>query len=478
MQLIGTATGSEFRTSHIHIKPYATHMNSITGFKAYDYRGRIPNELNAEVAYRIGRAYAEFLKPQRVVVGRDIRLSSAELCQALARGLIDSGVDVYDIGLCGTEVVYFATFSEGMDGGVMVTASHNPPDYNGMKFVREQSRPISGDTGLKDIQRIAESDAYTEPAKKGRRQTLDIQSKYVQHLLSYLDRGKLRKLKIVVNAGNGGAGLIVDQLEPHLPFEFVKINHAPDGSFPNGVPNPMLEENRASTSAVIREHKADFGVAWDGDYDRCFLFDERGDFIEGYYIVGLLASVFLQKERGGRIVHDPRLTWATLDIVQSLGGKPVMSKSGHAFMKDVMRQADAIYGGEMSAHHYFRAFGYCDSGQIPWLLAAQLLCDSGKPLSSLVGERIARFPASGEINRKVADAKATIRRVQAQYEPDARSIDFTDGLSIELEQWRFNLRSSNTEPLIRLNVEARGDVALMRAKTAELLGMIGGEEAH
>lgn len=453
-------------------------MNRINGFKAYDYRARIPHELNADVAYRIGRAYAEFLKPGRVVVGRDIRLSSDELCAALTRGLLDSGVDVYDIGLCGTEGVYFATFSEKMDGGIMVTASHNPPDYNGMKFVREQSRPISGDTGLKEIQRIAEADAYSASTRQGQRFEIDTTTKYIEHLLSYLDRARLRKLKIVVNAGNGGAGAIVDLLEPHLPFEFIKIHHQPDGTFPNGVPNPMLEENRESTIRAVRQHKADLGVAWDGDYDRCFLFDETGAFIEGYYIVGLLASMFLRREPGARIVHDPRLTWATVDMVESLGGKAVLSKSGHAFMKDVMRQADAIYGGEMSAHHYFRTFGYCDSGQIPWLLVAQLLCESGKPLSTLVGERIGKFPASGEINRKVIDAKATIRQAQERYQPLGISVDFTDGLSVEFDGWRFNLRSSNTEPLIRLNVESRGDVALMREKTQELLALIGGEEAH
>jgi phosphomannomutase len=450
----------------------------IVGFKAYDYRGRIPTELNPDVAYRIGRAYAEFLKPKRVIVGRDIRLSSAELCTALTKGLLDSGVDVYDIGLCGTECVYFATFSERMDGGIMVTASHNPPDYNGMKFVREESRPISGDTGLKEIQAIAEAGRFSRPERLGRRIDLDIGERYVSHLLSYLEPGKLRKLRIVVNAGNGGAGLVVDKLESRLPFEFIKIHHEPDGTFPNGVPNPMLEENRAATIEAIRKHGADLGIAWDGDFDRCFLFDERGEFIEGYYIVGLLASAFLKREPGARIVHDPRLTWATLDIVSSHGGKPVMSKSGHAFMKDVMRANDATYGGEMSAHHYFRAFGYCDSGQIPWLLVTQLMCESGQPLSALVGERIAKFPASGEINRKVPDAKATIRAVQARYEPGARTIDFTDGLSIEYDNWRFNLRASNTEPLIRLNVESRGDPALMQAKTAELLGLIGGEEGH
>ena len=453
-------------------------MTTISGFKAYDYRGRIPNELNPDVAYRIGRAYAEFLKPQRVVVGRDIRQSSAELCEALTRGLLDSGVDVYDIGLCGTEGVYFATFSESMDGGIMVTASHNPPDYNGMKFVREKARPISGDTGLQDIKRIAEANAYSTPANRGKKFEIDVMRKYVEHLLTYLDRPKLKKLKIVVNAGNGGAGAIVDQLEPYLPFEFIKVNHNPDGSFPNGVPNPMLEENRRSTSEAVLANKADCGVAWDGDYDRCFLFDEKGGFIEGYYIVGLLASVFLKKERGARIVHDPRLTWATLDMIQGLGGKAVMSKSGHAFMKDVMRNVDAIYGGEMSAHHYFREFGYADSGQIPWLLVAQLMCESGKPLSELVGERIRLFPASGEINRKVADAKQTMQRVQDTYQSGAKSVDFTDGLSIEFDDWRFNLRASNTEPLIRLNVESRGDRELMKKKTAELVALVGGSEAH
>ena len=453
-------------------------MTAIKGFKAYDLRGRIPDELNADVAYRVGRAYAEWLKPQRVIVGRDIRLSSAELCDALTRGLMDSGVDVYDIGLCGTEVVYYATFAEKMDGGIMVTASHNPMDYNGMKFVREQSRPISGDTGLQEIRKIAEDDAYSLPARKGTRVDLDVWTKYIAHLLSYLDLSKLKPLKIVVNAGNGGAGAVIDQIEQYLPFKFIKVNHNPDGTFPNGVPNPMLEDNRASTIAAIREHKADFGIAWDGDYDRCFFFDEHGGFIEGYYIVGLLAASFLRKESGARIVHDPRLTWATLDIVQSLGGKAVVSKSGHAFMKDVMRNADAAYGGEMSAHHYFREFSYCDSGQIPWLLVAQIVCESGKPLSKLVDERIAKFPASGEINRKVTDAKATIARVQERYAKDALHVDFIDGLSVEFPMWRFNLRSSNTEPLIRLNVESRGDAALMQSKTAELLALIGGEAAH
>ena len=447
----------------------------ISGFKAYDLRGRIPDELNEDVAYRVGRAYAEFVKPKKVIVGRDIRLSSEELGKALEQGLLDSGVDVYDIGLCGTEVVYYATFAREMDGGIMVTASHNPPDYNGMKFVREGSRPISGDNGLQDIRRIAEEGKFTTPARVGERFAVDIMPDYVEHLLSYVDRAKLKPLKVVVHAGNGGAGLIIDKLEPYLPFQFIKVQHKPDGNFPNGVPNPMIVENHRVPVAALRKHGADCAISWDGDYDRCFFFDERGGFIEGYYIVGLLAAAFLERAPGSRIVHDPRLTWNTLDIVARYRGEAVQSKSGHAFIKAKMREVDGIYGGEMSAHHYFRDFAYCDSGMIPWLLVTQLISQTGKSLSELVGERMRLFPASGEINRRVTDAKATIAAVLEKYKPLAKDIDHTDGVSVELSQWRFNLRSSNTEPLIRLNVESRGNEALMRDMTAQLLAVIGGE---
>jgi phosphomannomutase len=449
-------------------------MRNLDSFKAYDVRGRIPDEINESLAYDIGRAYAAFVKPHRVAVGYDIRLSSPNLAAALKSGLKDCGTDVLDIGLWGTEGSYFATFAEQLDGGIMVTASHNPPDYNGMKFVREQARPISADTGLKDMRRLIETGKLPgKVAKPGREEPLSIQAKYLQHLLGYVDLHKLRKLKVVVNAGNGGAGLIVDALEPYLPFEFVKMNHEPDGTFPHGVPNPMLEENRAATAEVVRRTGADVGVAWDGDYDRCFFFDEAGQFIEGYYLVGLLAETFLKREPGARIVHDPRLTWNTLDIVRREGGTPVLCKSGHAFIKAKMREVDAVYGGEMSAHHYFRKFSYCDSGMIPWLLVLAVMSERGQPLSALVGERMRLFPASGEINRKLAGgAKSILARVQAHYESGALSIDFTDGLSMEFESWRFNLRGSNTEPLVRLNVEARGDAALVRTKTAEVLRLL------
>jgi len=447
-------------------------LSSITCFKAYDLRGRIPSELNDEIAYRVGRGYAEFLSPKRVVVGRDIRLSSAALADAVCRALTDGGADVYDIGICGTEGVYFATFDGGYDGGIMVTASHNPPDYNGMKFVREQSRPISVDNGLNDIRGFAERARFPQTAHRGARAALDSMPAYVAHLLSYVAVQKLKALKIVVNAGNGGAGLIIDQLEPHLPFEFVKVHHQPDGRFPNGIPNPMIEENRAPTIAAIRAHGADLGLAWDGDYDRCFFFDENGCFIEGYYIVGLLASVLLRGEPGGKVVHDPRLTWNTLEIVKACGGTPVQSKSGHAFIKQRMREVDAVYGGEMSAHHFFRRFAYCDSGMIPWLLIAQILSDTGQPLSKLVGERMALFPVSGELNYRLPDAAAAIASLESRYAAQALTVDRTDGISYEFADWRFNLRASNTEPLIRLNVEARGSEQLMRAKTGELLDVL------
>ena len=451
---------------------------NLAAFKAYDVRGRIPDEINEGLARDIGRAYAGFVRPKRVVVGRDIRLTSTSLAEALIEGLLESGVDVADIGLCGTEGVYFATASAQQgpfDGGIMVTASHNPPDYNGMKFVREGSRPISADTGLKEMAaaiREARLPAALPLEQRGRRSAIDTRQAYRDHLLSYVDRSRLRPLKVVVNAGNGGAGAFVDLLEPHLPFEFIKVHHNADGHFPNGVPNPMLEENRLPTIEAIRRSGADVGLAWDGDFDRCFFFDESGRFIEGYYLVGLLAERFLARESGAKIVHDPRLTWNTIEIVKRAGGIPVLCKSGHAFIKQKMREVDGAYGGEMSAHHYFRNFAYCDSGMIPWLLVLEKICESGKSLGELVDERIRAFPCSGEINRRVPDGKGAIAAVQQRYAAGALMVDFTDGLSMEFADWRLNLRSSNTEPLIRLNVESRGSAALMNEKTEEVLGFL------
>lgn len=447
-------------------------MNSLTCFKAYDVRGRIPDELNEDIAYRIGRAYAEYLKPSTVVVGYDIRLTSFQMSRSTIQGLTDGGADVIDIGQCGTEEVYFATSHLGTDGGICVTASHNPKDYNGMKFVREESKPISGDTGLKDIQRIAEENQFGEVQRKGLLTEQDTRPDYIEHMLTYVDQRNLKPLKIVCTAGNGGAGSVIDAIESHLPFTWVKVHHEADGNFPNGVPNPLLEENRPATIEAIQASGADMGVAWDGDFDRCFFFDEKGNFIEGYYIVGLLAEAFLKKESNNKIVHDPRLTWNTIDIAESLGGQAVQSKTGHAFIKERMRKEDAVYGGEMSAHHYFRDFAYCDSGMIPWLLVSELISTTGKPLSQLVEERMSAYPCSGEINSRLQDPKAVIAKIEAQYSPNANSVDTTDGISIEFDTWRFNLRSSNTEPVVRLNVEAKGDESLMKAKTAELLALM------
>lgn len=447
-------------------------MDKFSCFKAYDVRGRIPDQLNEDIAYRIGRAYAAFLQPAKVVVGYDIRLSSLAICTALTRGLRDSGVDVFNIGQCGTEEIYFATSHLHMDGGIVVTASHNPKDYNGMKFVREESKPISADTGLNDIKELAEKNVFATAVRQGIEQQVEVKAAYIKHLLTYVDVQALTPLKVVCNAGNGGAGAIVDLLEPHLPFTFVKVHHNPDGNFPNGVPNPLLEENRHPTVTALLNNKADVAIAWDGDFDRCFFFDEKGGFIEGYYIVGLLAAAFLKKNQGSKIIHDPRLLWNTEAVVKDGGGTAVQCKSGHAFIKEKMRSEDAIYGGEMSAHHYFRDFFYCDSGMVPWLLVLELIVQSGKPLSQLVEECIARFPASGEINRTVSDASAVIEKVLAHYKPSALSIDYTDGVSISFADWRFNLRMSNTEPVIRLNVESRGDIALMQAKTDEVLALM------
>ena len=450
-------------------------MQKLTCFKAYDIRGKLGAELNEEVAYRIGRAYGTFVgSGKQVVVGGDVRQTSASLKLALANGLQDAGVNVIDIGLTGTEEIYFATFHLGVDGGIEVTASHNPMDYNGMKLVREGSKPISGDTGLKDIQRMAEENDFPAVTTHGTYSQQSCLDAYVQHLLGYIDLKALKPLKLVVNAGNGAAGHVVDALEAEfqrlqVPVTFIKVHNDPDGTFPHGIPNPLLPENRADTRNAVLEHKADMGIAWDGDFDRCFLFDENGEFIEGYYIVGLLAEAFLQQHAGAKIIHDPRLTWNTIDVVKATGGEPIQSKTGHAFIKERMRLEDAIYGGEMSAHHYFRDFAYCDSGMIPWLLVAQLMSVKNQALSALVDERIALYPCSGEINFHVADVKASIAAVRDHFAAlQPLVIDTTDGLSMEFADWRFNLRGSNTEPVLRLNVESRQDLALMQAQVEKI----------
>ncbi|MCM2681217.1 phosphomannomutase CpsG [Echinimonas agarilytica] len=453
-------------------------MEKLACFKAYDIRGKLGEELNGDIAYRIGRAYAQFLKPQKVVVGGDVRVTSEALKMALVQGLLDEGCHVVDLGLAGTEEVYFATFYLELDGGIEVTASHNPIDYNGMKLVREGSRPVSGDTGLREIQSLVEENEFGDPLQtRGTYQKISVLDDYIDHLLSYVDLTKWRPAKMVMNSGNGAAGHVVDALEHRLiamgvPISFVKVHNEPDGGFPNGIPNPLLPENRKDTSDAVIVNKASMGVAWDGDFDRCFLFDETGQFIEGYYIVAMLAKGFLNAHPGSKIIYDPRLTWNTEEEVSRHQGIAVKSKTGHAFIKERMRSEDAIYGGEMSAHHYFRDFAYCDSGMIPWLMVMDLLMQKGASLGEEVAQMMSNFPSSGEINRRVQNADVTIETIFNHFVNEAIAIDHTDGIGLDFEQWRFNLRKSNTEPVIRLNVESRGNADLMKAKTAEILDLI------
>ncbi len=438
-------------------------------FKAYDVRGKVPSELNPEIAYAIGRAYADQTGADKVCIGYDIRLSGPDLYHSLARGLNDAGVDVVHLGMIGTEMVYFATAFYNYDGGIMITASHNPADYNGMKMVRKDSRPISSDTGLNEIEKMASEKSWKRSGS-GSREDKDCYADFVAHLVKLVDPSSIKPLKVLCDPGNGAAGLALDQLLPRYSMETHINRHEPDGTFPNGVPNPILEESRAQTEQKLKEGSYDFGVAWDGDYDRCFFFDGDGNFIEGYYIVGLLAQALLHNDPGKTIIYDPRLIWNTLDIVEKMGGKAVMCKSGHAFIKEKMRAEDAIYGGEMSAHHYFKAHWFCDSGMIPLLLVARLVSATGRSLADLVGEMIRNYPCSGEVNSTVSDVSAVLARVQEHYADG--DITHVDGLSVEYPTWRFNLRGSNTEPVIRLNVETRGDHQLMEEKTAEVQALV------
>ena len=441
----------------------------LNAFKAYDIRGKVPEDLNSDLAYKIGRAFVVELNAQSVVVGRDIRLESEDLALALIKGLTEAGTDVLDLGLCGTEEVYFNTFHHHTDGGIMITASHNPKGYNGLKLVSKGSKPISGDTGLKAIEARVINGELGIPATQTGNLTLNTdKTAYIDHLMSYIDLTNLKPLKLVMDVGNGAAGAVIKQIAERLPFDCIFVNETPDGHFPNGVPNPLLPENRATTAKAVKEHNADFGIAWDGDFDRCFLFDESGEFIEGYYLVGLLAEMLLIKEPGAKIIHDPRLTWNTIDQVEAAGGIPIQSKTGHAFIKERMRLEDAVYGGEMSAHHYFKDFAYCDSGMIPWLLIAELVSVNGKSLSSLVKERQAAYPCSGEINYKVKDVAAILESVMQHFAALQPKVDQTDGISLDFGEWRMNIRSSNTEPLLRLNVEAKANRALVWEKVKEI----------
>ncbi|MCH8467892.1 MAG: phosphomannomutase [Roseinatronobacter sp.] len=454
-------------------------MTKLTCFKTYDIRGRLGVDLDEAIAGRIGRGFARALGARRVVLGRDCRASSQALAQAVARALMAEGAEVLDLGLSGTEEMYFATSHFAADGGICVTASHNPMDYNGMKMVRAGSAPLDAATGLDTIRALAEADDFG-PETVGQLRDISAEARkaYVARVLSFLDMTALKPLKILVNAGNGAAGPSFDAIAAELtakgaPLTFIRMHHTPDGRFPNGIPNPLLPENQPETAAAVTASGADFGVAWDGDFDRCFFFDHEGSFIAGEYVVGLLAEVFLAKYPGAKIIHDPRVIWNTLDVVAHAGGEAVQSRTGHAFIKQAMRDHDAIYGGEMSAHHYFRDFCHCDSGMIPWVLIAELVSRKGA-LRDLVCARRDAFPSSGEINFTLDDPQAALARVRAKFVPLAQAIDETDGLGCDLGLWRFNLRSSNTEPVVRLNVEARGDASLVAQGVAHLRDLLTG----
>ena len=448
-------------------------MNKISSFKAYDIRGKVPDELNMDLAYKIGRTFAKYLGAKSVVIGRDVRKSSPELSEALSQGLNDAGCDVFDLGLCGTEMIYFGTPFLNADGGIMITASHNPPEYNGLKFVKKGSVPMGYDSGLNEIEKmILNNDLGEISDQKGKVFQKDIMKDFITKVTNFFDAKKILPYKVVVNAGNGCIGPVLDALEKYLPVKMIKIFPEPDSNFPNGVPNPLLPENRQPTIDAIKKHGADLGVAWDGDYDRCFFFDEKGNFIEGYYIVGLLAKSILKTNPGEKIVHDPRLVWNTIEVVKKAGGKAVVSQSGHAFIKQKMREVNAIYGGEMSAHHYFRDNFYSDSGLIPFVLILQLMSDEKAKLSELVDSMIRLYPCSGEINSTISNPTEKIREIKKRYTGGIN--DELDGLSVEYPDWRFNIRISNTEPLLRLNVESKSDEKLMHEKTNELLKFIRG----
>lgn len=448
-------------------------MWPVSCFKTYDIRGTVPEQLHEELAWRIGRALCQVLSAKTVVIGHDIRLSSPALSAALAKGLTEGGANVIDIGLCGTEQVYFSVFHLNADAGICITASHNPANYNGMKLVGKDAVPLNAQDELQQIKHLVASADFTKsgisPGVHQHQQTLRA---YLQHLLTYIQVSQLKPLKVVMNAGHGGAGLVVNALAQLLPLQIIPLQFEPDGTFPTGVPNPLLVENRAVTSQAVLEHQADFGVAWDGDFDRCFFFDEQGQFIDGYYVVSLLAQALLKANPQQKIVHDPRLYWATQQSVAQSGGIAVLSQTGHVYMKEKMRAENALYGGEISAHHYFRDFAYCDNGTIPWLLVAQLLSQQSVPLSSMVKQLQQQFPCSDEINFKVKDASAVMQHIQQHYQAELLTINLLDGLDLIFKDWRLSLRSSNTEPLLRLNIETRADRALLQQKITEVSTLI------
>ena len=459
-------------------------MKNLSCFKTYDIRGEIDVNIDESIVYRISRATGQHFAAKSIVVGFDARKTSSTYASAAGKAIQDSGSDVINIGLTGTEEMYWAVSEFNACAGITITASHNPINYNGMKIVKSGSRPLCQETDLKLIKRLSEKEKFTFAKMPGKiiDRAVEARSAYIEQVLSFIDINALKPLKIVVNSGNGAAGPTFDAIAQRLSaanvqLDFIRINHTPDHTFPNGIPNPLLPKNHLATAKVVKEVQADFGIAFDGDFDRCFFFDGHGRFIKGEFIIGLLAEIFLQREAGARIVHDPRVIWNIQNIVDHKDGVAVQSKTGHAFIKHTMRKHRAIYGGEMSAHHYFRDFAYCDSGMIPWLLVAELVSKSGISLADLVEERFTSFPSSGETNFYVENVQEAIDRVLTAYQAKAVSFDNTDGVSLAFTNWRLNLRGSNTEPLLRLNIEGRGDAKLIKAKVTNIARIIGGKIA-
>ena len=444
-------------------------------FKAYDIRGIYPTSFNEEMACAIGRSLAKLVNAKRIVIGGDIRNSTESIKQSMINSLNAYGIDTIDIGLCGSELVYFASAYLDIDAGIMITASHNPKEYNGLKLVRKNAVPIGIDSGLLDIKDIMLNKQLNDSVTVGQSSTSDITDAYIDQLLSFVNIDKFKPLKVVSNAGNGCAGYFLDQLEDKLPLNFIKLNHEPDGNFPNDVPNPMLAAQKKQISKAILLNKADLGIAWDGDFDRCFFYDEKGQFIDGYYIVGLLSEFFLKhSKKTEAIVYDPRVTWNTENIINNYKANPVLSKSGHSYIKNAIRNNDAIFGGEMSGHYYFRDFYYADTGMVPWLIICEILSQDGATLSKLVEEQINLFPSSGEINLNIKNIKNTLSSIENHYKdsPDLQNIYYLDGVTMEFNDWRFNLRASNTEPLIRLNIETRNNTSLLANKKKEITNFI------
>lgn len=432
-------------------------MTRIPCFKAYDIRGHVDVDVTESLARRLGLAVGKVLKAQRIVVGRDARAASPRLLDALAEGMVAAGIEVLDLGLCGTEEVYFATAHFKACAGVMVTASHNPIEYNGFKLVGRNAAPLP-DMIFRAIE-AATSRPWPKTVGYGWRRAVRCREAYVARILSAIDPSAFGPLHLLANAGNGAAGpsfdAIIDALvSAGAPITVTRLYHDPDPAFPNGIPNPLLPEHQLVTAEAVLASGADLGIAWDGDFDRCFLFDAAGQFVPGEYVVGLLAKTMLAKAAGACIVHDPRVMWNTQAMVQSAGGKAVLGKTGHALIKARMREVNAIYGGEMSGHHYFRDFMYCDSGMMPWVLILGLMSQTGLGLAEIVDEMRARYPSSGEISFRVKDTDAAMQAVLTAFGRGDAQVDWFDGLSVSTSGWRFNLRLSNTEPLLRLNVEA------------------------